>query len=909
MKTKRGSIMNSDYSNSWLALLFFCLIAIGSNAQKVAIQGIVINPENEAIELANVVAYSTIDSSLISFAITDYEGRFNLDLEKDSVYLLKIIYLGYEERSEVFRAGEEAKAMIFQLKPALKTLEEITVVYKMPVVVRGDTVSFRAESFTNGKERKLKEVFEKLPGFEVEENGSVKVNGEKVNKITIDGKEFFTGDTKMATTNIPANVVDKVNVLRNHSDVRPMRDLEGEGNLTIDISLKADKQNITFGSAEAGGGLENRFLGHLNVFHFGKKASINFIGNANNVAEQVFTFQDMLRFNGGFEGMASKNGASTRLSSESLGLMPMRDNKAQHTNAKVAALNFTFNPGNKLKFSGFSIVTDLENDLLNQANRTYIGLESANNNERLSSGIQQRTLSGILKLNTKCIPNDNLHIEHNLMLRATQLNKSENLLSENAFENRYFDTDDLVQTPSVFQNLSMFYTLAPRHLISFEASQDYQYQRNRFDLNSTEDIYSGIIPAVITDTVRLMQDQNLNTHKIDAALTYYFLLNNTNHIGLSVGSVLNKQGLFSELGQGISNEEEIKFTQPDLQNDVDYWYRDIYAGIYYKTILTKLTFKPGIYLHDFYLNTEQSGREEVIRKQLLLPNINLKYNFKRTESLTLDYRIQTEFYDIQQYAQGSILRNYNQLFRGNPTLENSWYHTVQLDYYSLNLFNFTNIYGVFNYQRRYDNLNNRVVFEQLDRITNPLNIPQPNDMLTFYGAIDKRFKKFKAALSANLNYGNFNNVLANDIIVENKNFTQTYSGSVETTMDNFPVLELGFRTMINRYWNDGIGTQVFTNNRPFGNIEISFLKHFILLVDYEYNWYTNQSTNSSNTYDILNAELYFRKGDSPFEFRLSALNVLDTRSIRQDNFSDILISTNEYFIQKRYFLMTVKYEF
>lgn len=901
--------MDWNYKKITLLLSGFFLTMVMSNAQNIMVQGVVLNPEHEAIELANVVAHSIQDSSVYTFAITDYQGRFNLELEKDSVYLLKIIYLGYQEQNEVLQAVADMDARVFELQPAMQTLEEVTVVYKMPVVVRGDTVSFRAESFTNGKERKLKEVFEKLPGFEVEDNGTVKVNGEKVEKITIDGKEFFTGDTKLATNNIPANVVEKINVLRNQDDIAQRRALGNEGSVAIDISLKDGQKNIVFGSAEAGGGPEDRFLGHANVFYFGKKGSINLIANANNLSEQVFTFQDMLRFNGGITGLSNKSGASTRLSSENLGLVPMKDNKAKQTNTKVGALNFTLQATNKLKFSGFAVATSLENDLLDEARRTYIGLEADANTEQLSSTIDQRSISGILKLNTKYIPGNNLHLEHNLMLQKTQLDKTELLLSNNIFEDRYFDTDDQMTRPSLVQHLNLFYTLAPKHLISLEASQQYQYQRNTFDLISKQRIYAGLIPVIDADTIQLIQTQDLQTHQFNANLTYYYLLNNTNHLGFTLGASVNDQNLMSTLLQEIPNGEVVKFDQTDLQNDVDYQYRDFYAGVYYKAKWSKLTFKPGLYAHDFYLINQQSNRKEMIRKQLVLPSVHWRYDFKKSKNLNLDYKIQTIFYDVQQYAQGSILRNYNQLFRGNPNLVNTWFHNLQLDYYSLNLYNFTTIYTMLNYQRRYNNLNNQIVYDQLDRISNPLNIQNPNDVLTLYGAIDKRWKNLKANLNISLNYGTFNNVLANSELQKSKSLTQTYTGSIETTMDNFPIIELGFRTGLNRYENEALGVQSFTNNRPFGNIEISFLKHFILLLDYEYNWYNSQSANSSSTYDILNAELFFRKGDSPFEFKLSGLNLLNTRNIRRDDFSDVLISTNTYFIQKRYFLGTLKYEF
>lgn len=606
---------------------------------------------------------------------------------------------------------------------------------------------------------------------------------------------------------------------------------------------------------------------------------------------------------------SNKNGASTRLSSESLGLIPMKDNRAQYTNTKVTALNFTINPVSKFNLSGFAVLSSVKNDMKNQANRTYVGLTQANQNEEVLDALTgQRSFSGIFKLQTKYLPSDKLHVEHHLSLQKNRLHKDELLQSENVFNDRYFDTRGYTDLPSLLQQLNLFYNIHPKHLINLEASQKYSAETTDYDLITKDPIYTTIIPIVDSDTVQLMQSQQLKTHKVDVTCNYYYLMNNTNHIGFSLGLTLNQQHLASGLNQHLQTGEVVKFDQQNLQNDIDYQYRDLYAGIYYKTRLAKLTFKPGIFFHDFYLNTEQ-GEAPKLRKQLLLPNIHLNYDFKKTTNLSFNYKIQAEFDDIRQYASGGILRNYNDFFRGNIRLENNWYHSFQMDYYSLNLYNFTNIYGILSYQKKYDDINNLIEYEGLDRISSPVNIMQANDMLTLYGAIDKRLKKLKVDFNFSLSYGQFNSLLPDETIILNENFSQHYGGSVETTMDDFPIIELGFKTIINQYQSESLSPQTYVTNRPFGNIEISFLSNFILLVDYEYNWYKSKSTNTSSTYDIINAELFFRKGNSPFEFKISALNILNTTSIRQDSFSDVLISTNEYFIQKRYFLGSLKYEF
>ncbi len=898
-----------------LYLLLSLCIWIGSyspsNAQtKVFLKGQVTNADGQALEMANVIAYSIQDSTISSFAITNFEGRFELELQQDSLYLLKAIYLGYADWAMDIQALPTMEFQAIQLRAADHLLDEITVVYEVPVLVRGDTISFDTDAFTTGKERKLKDVFEQLPGFEVSENGTVRVNGQKVDKITVDGQEFFTGDTKLATQNIPAKVVDKVKVLRGHSEATPLRSLDNGDGLAIDIQLKEDQRSIVFGSAEAGGGGRERYLAGANLFYFHPKGSINFIGNANNIGEQVFTHQDLFRFNGGLTGMGQSNGSRTNLSSETLGLVPLRDNLAQQNTTKVAAFNFSFKPAPHWQLSGYAIMTDLHTELLNQARRSYLGpQDSLLREETLSSATGQQTKAGIVKLQTKYQPSDQLHVEHQLLLKRRQNGEGQVLESRTSFADRYYDSDRQGIVPALEQYLNVYYTLGSKHLLAWESQQQWMDDDYHYLLESDEVIFAQQIDALPEDTISLRQDRQLGTQRWQTELTYFYLINGTNHLGISAGGHWQQQQLRSGLGQELENGTIRNLGQADWYNDLDYNWRDIYVGLHYKTRWGKLLFKPSLYWHDFKLRHTQEGITAGFNRRMILPALHARYAFRKSTDLTLNYSWKTEFYDAPRYARNSILKNYNHLQRGNTELRNNLYQSLQLNFYTLNLYNFTNLYGLLTYQRKYDHLNERLTYEGIDRISSPINIAQPNDWLTIYGALDKRFKKFKLAADVSFNYGQNYNSWTETELTLNENIGQQYSASVETRMENWPTLEMGFEWQINEYRNAAAPSQTYWTQRPFANVEVSLFKWLILTADYEFNWYQNRDGSIKSTYDLLNAELYIRKPDSPWELKLTALNLLNTGSIRQDNFSDLLISTSEYFIQQRYWLGTLKYEF
>ncbi len=365
---------------------------------------------------------------MASYGITDSEGRFQLRLEKDSLYILRISFLGYETFEEDFRTStDQIKNVTLQSSP--NQLEGVELVEEFPITVSGDTITYNADSFTTGKEKKLENVLEELPGFEITDEGEVKVQGKKVEKVLVEGKEFFDGDTKMATKNIPANAVDKVQVLRDFNEITPMQGVTDSDAMALNIKLKDGKKNLWFGDVTAGAGPQERYLAHSNLFYYSPKTSFNFIGDLNNIGEQAFTLQDYFRFNGGLANLGRRSGSTLNLSSDNIGLSLLQNNRAQNIETQLAALNFNHTPNKKWKFSGFGIFSDVVTDISSVTNRTYIR-EMGDNQELLSANTLQNNTSSLLKLSSKFIPNTDWHLTYDGFLKGARIEDQGNLFSE-----------------------------------------------------------------------------------------------------------------------------------------------------------------------------------------------------------------------------------------------------------------------------------------------------------------------------------------------------------------------------------------------------------------------------------------------------------------------------------------------
>lgn len=882
------------------------MLAQVSAQEKITYLGEVRDSLGAPLQFANALAIDTVTNKMAAFGVTNQQGQFKLLLESNKAYKLQVTFIGYVP-FEGFFSPKNSNSIPYsiKLKNDVTQLNDVEVVQEMPVLIQGDTITYKAEVFTDGNERKLEDVLEDLPGFEVDEDGGVKIQGKEVDKLLVDGKEFFEGDTKLGTKNLPANVVDKVQVLQNYNDVSPLSGVNNSEQIALNIMLKEDKKNMVFGDIEAGGGPEGRYIAHANSFYYNPKTNINLIADANNIGKPAFSMRDYFRFSGGLSSLSRSAGSSLSLTSSNLGIPMAERNNARELNNILGALNYNFTPTEKWRISGFAIGSKVDNVLGSLSQRTYI-LQPGDNQEILATRSEVQSTSGLAKVGIKYIPNADLQVDYSGFARFSDIRT----LSDSRSEFRG-DVNEIVgsnsQKPlSIEQQLRGFWSATDKDILSFEGSYKYQFQDPLFDLLTTQQPFSALIPIQGDSPYNLLQFREVNTHNQEAALNYYRVLNKTNHINFKVGNVYSKQTLTSQLTQRLNNGNDLPITDPIFQNDVDFTFSDIYASVLYKTKWGNLEFTPSLNLHFYDIENRQLGNVNSFSKTLLLPAVNAKYRFRQSHSLTVNYNASADFTDIQNFAEGIIVRNYNNLFRGNALLKNSLYHNVRVDYFNFNMYNFLNIYGGLNYSKRFDDVSNIIEFDGLERINVPINIDMANEVMSAYASADKRFNKFRIGFNAN-----WSRTLTNNIISDTRNlneaFNQTYKGTINTRLWKIFQVELAYQVMLSDYMGSNNSSQ-FQNHQPSANLEFDFLKSFTFEADYQYNNYINSNTGNSQVYDLMDVELRYRKEGSPWEFKVEGMNLFNTLGVRMDSFNESLISTYEYFIQKRYWVFTAKFD-
>nr|MBP6558440.1 carboxypeptidase-like regulatory domain-containing protein [Flavobacterium sp.] len=352
-----------------LSLLFF-LVTTLATAQTIRFEGIIQDNTKAPLEMANIMAMNQGTKAMDAYAITNDKGKFVLNLKPNATYLIKLSYLGMKNKEITVTTLTENITQNITMESGGIELDGVEIVREMPVSIKGDTIVYNADSFKTGTERKLEDVLKKLPGVEVNADGEVEVEGKKVTKLMVEGKDFFDGDTKLGVKNIPADAIDKVQVLRNYNENSILKGVENnQDNVAMNIKLKSGKKNFWFGDVTAAGGFRpeskfDRYNINPKLFYYSPKYSVNIITNFNNIGELPLTIQDYFKFTGGFRNMMSKGGSSFNVSSNDLGISLLRNNRAKEIETDFGATNFSYNPTKSWTISGFAIlsssITDLE---------------------------------------------------------------------------------------------------------------------------------------------------------------------------------------------------------------------------------------------------------------------------------------------------------------------------------------------------------------------------------------------------------------------------------------------------------------------------------------------------------------------------------------------------------------------
>ena len=865
--------------------------------------GTVKDSANVPLHGANLIAIPDSDDLNMAFSISDEKGRYRLNLEKDSSYVIEISYLGYQKIIDSIIASRDIQKD-YTMQASNESLEEVLIKKKMAVVVKEDTTIYRTDIFKTGEERKLREVLNKLPGVEVDREGTITVNGKKVDKLMVDGKTFFTGDSKLAVENIPADAVDEVEVLDNYSEIPFLKGLEDSDKMAMNIKLSEGKKKFAFGDIEVGGGVEDRYSLHPTLFYYSPKTSVNVIGDFNNTGQKSFSMQDYINFEGGYLSLMDRPNASSIYNDDFAQFL--RNEDFTYNKNEFGAFNIAQEITSDLDLNAYTIISNNKLETLEEYNITYIDEERGLDEFRETR--QNNDLFFTLnKLQLRYRPNPDEDLTYDAYVKTSSATANGILNSFTPVDSTFINTMAKPDGIDFTQHLNYSKQFSFEHTTTLNV--DYKYSKNENDKVwlFNEPIFNTIIPFVEEDSLHLFQQVNTTLNQASLDLKHYWVLNNTNHIYPALGVSFSDQRFSNLDEQQLDSGEINSFTEVDFNNDVHYRLVDQYVGFQYKTMFGDLILKPGLFYH-YYLWQVTQFADEITNetKPVVLPEFESEYKLGGSEKLRLNYRMRSSFNNASSYANRYRLSSFNRIYRGNENLENQLYHTLLLSYYKFSLFKGINYNFFFNYSNRVRSILNTTILEGINQISSPVYTDLPNETYSFRGSFTKRLNDFRFTVDGNASLMSYSRIVnQNTIAYDSENYG--YSLRIRTTFDDLPNLDVGYEHDFSAFGSDNFQNR-FVQFQPFARLEYDFLNGFILKADYEYNYYKNQENDQVNRFQIGNASLFYNKLDSAWSFEVEVNNMLDANFRRENSFSEFIVTDSRIYLQPRTVLLKIAYK-
>ncbi|WP_369692189.1 carboxypeptidase-like regulatory domain-containing protein [Formosa haliotis] len=305
-----------------------------------------------ALASVNILLKDKSDA-LVTYGFSNVNGSYAIEDIDSGTFVLEFSALGYHTKKLPINLTAEDKTVQFNvvLHEKAMALDEVFIAAEKPISVQKDTIRFKTKYFTNGTEQTVEELLEKIPGLNIDSDGKIKVGNQEIEKLMVDGDDFFEKGYKILSKNMPAYVIDEVEVLKNYSNNHLLKDVEDSDKVALNLKLDESAKRIWFGNIQTSLGNDNFYELKGNLMNFGKKNKYYFLTNLNSIGKDATgDIQNLInpyRLND--PGHIGDNQNANTLINLSETQLDFKKSRTNFNNAELVSLNAIFNPTEKLK--------------------------------------------------------------------------------------------------------------------------------------------------------------------------------------------------------------------------------------------------------------------------------------------------------------------------------------------------------------------------------------------------------------------------------------------------------------------------------------------------------------------------------------------------------------------------------
>ncbi|HET9431035.1 MAG TPA: outer membrane beta-barrel protein, partial [Chitinophagaceae bacterium] len=670
------------------------------------------------------------------------EGTYQLIISQEA-------YIPLQRTTMVTRVKPKVQLGTLTLDKNIKTLSEVVVTSNIPIVVKGDTVQFNAGSIRTRPNASAEELLKKIPGMEVDREGNVKSQGEQVQKVLVDGQEFFGNDPKLATKNLTAEMIESVQVFDDMSDQAKFTKMDdGKRNKTLNIKLKKDRNKGHFTKILAAYGDEGHYEGNLSINKFDGLQRFSLLFNTNNINKPGFSYTDIIGSMGGFTGSGNNygnDGGMQMMAMRGAGIISpgvFTGGNNGLIKSLSTGLNFSDQWGSKIKVSGsyfyLNSNTDQEEAVFRQTTfidsvvSTSKGTSSnyKNQNHRLNLRLEYQVdsmnaflyTSSLIRQNSEGFIQDSsvsfskIPGQEYLSVNGQSLNENErigtnwgnSLLYRHKFR-KMGRTITLGWNSSRGQSETEGRSLSQNEFYRPDTSLEQslnQNQQNFQDIKSLNNVFSGSY----TEPIGMNKLLELN----------YAYTNNVN-----------------SSNRGTNNYDSIsgKYDEPNLQltNEFENTFLAHRYGLNFRMKQKTYNFQLGLGYQRATLESQSyqasTGKDTLITAEYadFFPTVNLNFTPRRGKNFRIFYNGRTLQPSISQMQDVEDLTDRLNVKTGNPDLKQEFNHHVNINYNSFDVMTFKFIA----YNLSLNTTRNRIV-NSIDSMGSGIQLTKPENMNGYF---------------------------------------------------------------------------------------------------------------------------------------------------------------------------------
>lgn len=912
------------------------------------------------------------DSSIITGTIADKNGFFTLRGVPAGEHTLLLQSVGFAPKySKVtVPAALIGKMDTLRLPPqrmtsnAVKTGEVEVSTTALRAEVRGDTTEFNAKAFKSDKNAAAEDVIRKMPGVEVDANGTVKTQGENVRRVLVDGKPFFGDDPTAALRNLPAEIIDRVQVIDQMSDQASFtRFDDGDRTKTLNIITNPNKRNGQFGKVYAGYGsntdaFESRYTAGGNINFFNGDRRISLLGMSNNINQQNFAIQDILGLlGGGNNNMARMMGSPAAAAAMRSGggaqmfrggggggsgspgdfLVPQSDGITQ---SHGLGLNYSDSWGKNVTATGSYFVNLTDNAAQQSLQRQYFlaGVPPQTSTQATQSGTQNMNHRVNMRIEATLDSSNSLVFTPRLTLqtnnRLTYTDRA--TFIETLGSKSLLNTTDADNTSKNF-GYSLGGDILWRHkfplegrTLSINISPSYNRNQGSQVNNSTNGNISFLSPSeLLFTTVRQETPIFGNTISLGGNVSYTEPLGDKGSLQASYN--LNWSNSESDRSVFDFNTSTSEYSTRNvlLSNKFTSSYMTHRPGVSYRyAFATGANFSVGVDYQAAFLGVAQQYPSEFNASNSfmnVLPSANFTMRFGRTGNFRFNYRTSTNAPSISQLQ--TVLNNSDplRLSIGNSDLKQEYTHSFSANYGMFDIATANSMFFAIGVNFTDSKIVNSTTIATRDTLILPEvrlgaggQLTRPKNENGYWNA--RAFGTYSfpwevwqgAKLNINLGAG-FTYTRDISLINDQRNDVDNYSITPSLTLSSnisenldFTVSGRSAMTIARNSLQSSLDNTFFVHN-IYARLNWIFWEGFLLTSDFTYISNNGLASGFNQSIPLLSVGLGKRFMEDKLEIKLSVFDVLNQNTAISQSVTGSYIETSQTAVLRRYGLLTVTY--